>query len=102
LIENLATAIAERGQLPSLGSLGRVHHDGGRPGRANSAQRLAVLWDAFTVPEELRSRLGDLPSGPVLLVDDQIDSRWTMTVCARALRLAGAQSVLPFALAGQG
>jgi ATP-dependent DNA helicase RecQ len=38
----------------------------------------------------------------VLLVDDLVDSRWTMTVAARALRLAGAAGVLPFALAVAG
>ena len=37
--------------------------------------------------------------GPVLLVDDLVDSRWTVTVAARALRRAGAPAVLPFALA---
>jgi ATP-dependent DNA helicase RecQ len=38
----------------------------------------------------------------VLLVDDVIDSGWTMTVAARALRQAGAPAVLPFALALDG
>ena len=37
--------------------------------------------------------------GPVLLVDDLVDSRWTLTVAARELRRAGAPAVLPFALA---
>jgi ATP-dependent DNA helicase RecQ len=37
--------------------------------------------------------------GPVLLVDDQVDTGWTMTVAARLLRRAGASAVLPFALA---
>ena len=37
--------------------------------------------------------------GPVLLVDDLVDSRWTITVAGRALRLAGASTVLPFAAA---
>ena len=31
--------------------------------------------------------------------DDVADSRWTLTVAARALRQAGAPAVLPFALA---
>jgi len=35
----------------------------------------------------------------VLLVDDLVDSRWTMTVAGRELRRAGASAVLPFALA---
>ena len=48
-----------------------------------------------------RPRLA-LPGGPVLLVDDLVDSRWTMTVAAREVRLAGASAVLPFALALRG
>jgi ATP-dependent DNA helicase RecQ len=35
----------------------------------------------------------------VLLVDDFVDSGWTMTLAARALRRAGAADVVPFALA---
>jgi ATP-dependent DNA helicase RecQ len=35
----------------------------------------------------------------VLLVDDQIDTGWTMTVAAMRLRDAGAPAVLPLALA---
>jgi ATP-dependent DNA helicase RecQ len=60
---------------------------------ANSAQRLAAVWDGFTVPD-----LAGV-DGPVLLVDDVIDSGWTATVVARLLRRAGAPAVLPFALA---
>jgi ATP-dependent DNA helicase RecQ len=37
--------------------------------------------------------------GPVLLVDDVVDSRWTMTVAGALLRDHGAGPVLPFALA---
>ncbi len=38
-------------------------------------------------------------SGPVLLVDDLVDSRWTLTVAGSLLREHGAGPVLPFALA---
>ena len=38
-------------------------------------------------------------SGPVLLVDDIIDSGWTMTVIAALLRQAGSDEVYPVALA---
>jgi ATP-dependent DNA helicase RecQ len=38
----------------------------------------------------------------VLLVDDLVSSRWTLTVAGRALRQAGADGVLPFALAVDG
>jgi len=37
----------------------------------------------------------------VLLIDDLIDSGWTMALAARELRLAGALAVLPLAFAVQ-
>ena len=37
--------------------------------------------------------------GPVLLVDDMVDSRWTFTVAARLLRQCGSGEVWPVALA---
>ena len=42
---------------------------------------------------------GDLPEGPVLLVDDIVDSAWTLTEIGRVLRRAGAPLVYPVALA---
>lgn len=38
-------------------------------------------------------------SGNVILVDDMVDSRWTLTVAGSILRKAGADSVFPFCLA---
>ena len=40
--------------------------------------------------------------GPVLLVDDMIDSRWTMTIAAWLLRSHGSGEVFPLALAFTG
>ncbi|TBV05089.1 RecQ family ATP-dependent DNA helicase [Phytopseudomonas dryadis] len=42
---------------------------------------------------------GQVPAGPVLLVDDMVDSAWTLTVAAILLRQAGCPAVLPVALA---
>ena len=56
------------------------------------------MHDRFAVPPALAAQLGTL-DGPVLLVDDLVDSRWTLTVAGRLLRQAGAPAVLPFALA---
>ena len=53
------------------------------------------------MPDELRDAVGGL-DGPVLMVDDRIETGWTMTVSARLLRQAGAPAVLPFALAVTG
>jgi ATP-dependent DNA helicase RecQ len=101
LIASVARHLAQVGRLPWLGPL-QLFGEGPRGGAGgNSAFRLAGLWEAFTVPEPLRVALADL-DGPVLLVDDLVDSRWTLTVAGRELLLAGARQVLPFALAVAG
>ena len=101
LIESVATEVARIGRLTLLGPL-EMRHGGptGGPG-GNSAYRLAGVWERIAVPEWVRDALGRDP-GPVLLVDDLVSSRWTMTIAGRALRQAGAEGVLPFALAIDG
>ncbi|MFE5407489.1 DEAD/DEAH box helicase [Microbacterium sp. NPDC056569] len=96
LVDSLARGIAEIGRLPFLGSLALV--DGGPTGQpgGNSAFRVAGVWDRFSAAGL------DIPAGPVLLVDDRVDSGWTLTVAAREVRRAGATEVLPFALALRG
>ncbi len=59
----------------------------------NSAQQAANARERLAVAS---SRVR---SGPVLLVDDLVDSRWTLTVAGSLLRGAGSGPVLPFALA---
>ncbi|MDQ1588519.1 MAG: ATP-dependent helicase RecQ, partial [Microbacteriaceae bacterium] len=97
LVESVAVALADVGRLTHLGTLTPVNGGPvGEPG-GNSAYRLASVWDRFA--------LGDVqvPAGkPVLLVDDLVDSRWTVTVASRLLRQAGASAVLPFALGVRG
>jgi ATP-dependent DNA helicase RecQ len=101
LVGSVAAGLADVGRLPFLGWLDAV--DGGPVGDpgGNSAFRLAGVWERFAVGPELAATLG-AGHGPVLLVDDLVSSRWTMTVAGRALRRAGADSVLPFALAVDG
>src|SRR5579859_1916154 len=98
LIASLGQRIAQLGRLPHLGSLGYTSPDGPGPRRHNSAQRLRSLWQALTVPDDLREALTQC-DGPLLLIDDRIETGWTMTVAARQLREAGAPAVLPLALA---
>ena len=43
-----------------------------------------------------------VPRGPVLLVDDMVDSRWTLTVAAWLLRTGGSGEVWPMALSQAG
>ena len=100
LVDSLGRRIADIGRLAYLGALGYATPDGPGPRRHNSAQRLASLWRSLAVPDELRDALkASAPDGPVLLIDDQIDTGWTMTVAAAQLRDAGAPAVLPLVLA---
>lgn len=86
------------GRLPYLGALDLVEGGPvGEPG-GNSAFRLANVWGRLAVGSEPAASLSGVP-GPVLLLDDVSDSRWTLTVCAGLLREAGAPAVLPMALA---
>ena len=100
LVESLGRRIAEIGRLPYLGALaytGAAHP--GRPARqSNSAQRLSALWPLLAVPGPLRDAAAGL-GGPVLLVDDRVETGWTMTIAAKLLREAGAAAVLPLVLA---
>jgi ATP-dependent DNA helicase RecQ len=101
LIESVVSGLGAAGRLPHLGSLEPLGAGPtGEPG-GNSAYRLAGVWGRFGVPAGLAEALATA-DGPVLLVDDLVDSRWTMTVAARELRLAGARAVLPFTLALSG
>ncbi|OZM74253.1 recombinase RecQ [Amycolatopsis antarctica] len=95
LTGDLTARLASVGKLTHLGRLDAL---GPPPRRANSAQRLADLWGRLALPEELRDRIAEL-DGPILLVDDLVDTGWTMTLAVRLLRTAGARAVLPFALA---
>ncbi|MFL6171114.1 MAG: RecQ family ATP-dependent DNA helicase [Ornithinibacter sp.] len=101
LVGSLAAGLSQIGRLPLLGSLDLAH--GGPTGEAggNSAFRLAGVWERVVVGPELAAALAGV-DGPVLLVDDLVSSRWTLTVAGRALGLAGAAGVLPFALAVDG
>jgi ATP-dependent DNA helicase RecQ len=113
LVASIALGLSAAGKLPYLGSLSLTGAGPiGEPG-GNSAYRLASVWGQFAwdgggastvgsgkpgteLPSDTRAQL---PRGPILLVDDLVDSRWSITVAARALRTAGADAVLPFALA---
>jgi ATP-dependent DNA helicase RecQ len=98
LVGSLARAICAAGRLPLLGPLELV--DGGPTGEpgGNSAFRLAGVWERLRVGPDLATAVAGT-DGPLLLVDDLVDSRWTLTVAVRELRRAGADAVLPLALA---
>jgi ATP-dependent DNA helicase RecQ len=98
LVTTLGERLSRVGRLRWLGPLDRVDDDR-RASRTNSAQRVRALHGAFAVTPAQQAALAELPDAVVLLVDDRVDTGWTMALAARELRRAGAVSVLPFALA---
>jgi ATP-dependent DNA helicase RecQ len=88
-----AAGIAERLGLPYGGDVLSVAHTA-RPQKEmqNAAQQLRNVHSVLAVRE--------VPSpGPVILVDDIVDSRWTLTVAGHLLRQNGSGPVHPFAFA---
>jgi ATP-dependent DNA helicase RecQ len=57
----------------------------------NSAMQFRNVSGAFEL-------IGAPARDPVLLIDDMVDSGWTMTVAASVLREGGSGPVFPFAL----
>ena len=92
LVASLAGRLAEIGRLPLLGTLDLLR-DTPPGGRSNSAQRLRAVHGAFGVPSGMV-----LDGSPVLLVDDRVDTGWTLTEATRVLREGGAGPVLPLVL----
>ncbi len=92
LVADLADGLSRFLKKPVVGRFSIVDRTIERgQGSMNSAQRVGVVTRRFRLDAEL-------PAGPVLLVDDQVVTGWTLTVAARALRQAGATEVLPLVL----
>jgi ATP-dependent DNA helicase RecQ len=96
LVDSVARGLAAPGGCPTSALELVSGGPSGEPG-GKSAYRLPGVLNAFAVPDAIA-----LPAGPILLVDDLADSRWTLTAAARVLRQAGADAVLPFVLALRG
>lgn len=91
LIASLAQQLGERLGLPVVETLTKTRPTEPQSGMQNSASQLRNIWDAFATTGPFE--------GACLLVDDMIDSKWTVTVAGRELFKAGCQRVVPVALA---
>jgi ATP-dependent DNA helicase RecQ len=96
LVPNFARRLADALGLPFAAPLQTVDARPEQKTMANSAQQ------ARNVDGSLAINHAVMPAGPVLLVDDMIDSGWTLTVAAWLLRDAGSDAVWPLALSKTG
>ena len=92
LVPDVARRIAEKLGIPFIPVVSKVRATKAQKGMENSAHQGANVSGAFEL-------VGDLPAGPVFLVDDLVDSRWTLTEVGRILRQSGSGNVYPLTLA---
>lgn len=95
LVPDFAQRLAVRLGLPFVPCVGKVRETRPQKEMQNSFHQVSNLEGAFEVQP-----WGDI-SKPVFLVDDVVDSGWTLTVITALLRQAGSGAVFPIALAKQ-
>lgn len=96
LVRDFARRLAAALGLPFIEAIEKTDDRPEQKTMANSTQQ------ARNIDGSLSLRAESLLSGPVLLVDDMVDSRWTLTVAAWLLRSQGCSEVFPLALAVTG
>lgn len=100
LVRDFAERLAAVLRLPFVPVLQKRGQTLAQKEMQNSSMQLRNLLKTFEVVATRNGALdSELPSGPVLLVDDVVDSRWTLTWAAVLLRQHGSGPVYPFALA---
>ena len=92
LVPDLADRLAKRLDVPFRPVAAKVRLNEPQKDQQNRHRQCQNLDGAFEVE-------GDVPAGPALLLDDVIDSGWTLAVVAALLRQAGSGPVFPVALA---
>lgn len=92
LVPNFTRRLATALGLPFHMALAKADNRPEQKTMANSTQQARNIDGSLTPVGQ------PLPDGPVLLVDDMVDSRWTLTVAAWLLRTNGSGEVWPLAL----
>jgi ATP-dependent DNA helicase RecQ len=96
LVPSFAERLALRLGIPYSPAILKILNTKQQKFMANSSQQALNLDGALAVDPDLAQ------GGPVLLIDDIVNSRWTFTVAAMLLRQNGSGEVWPLALAQSG
>lgn len=92
LVPDFARRLATRLDLPFVDAVSKVKDNQPQKGQQNRFHQCRNLDGVFAVTQFYKGQ-------PVLLVDDIVDSGWTLTVIAALLQQAGSGIVYPVALA---
>jgi len=92
LVSDFAQRMAVRLGLPFVDAVQKVSLNQPQKLQQNRFHQCRNLDGAFAISEPI-------PNGPVLLIDDVVDSGWTFTVIAALLQQSGSGVVYPTALA---
>ena len=92
LVPDFARRLAVCLGLPFVDAVSKVKDNQQQKGQQNRFHQCRNLDGAFAVNQ-------DIPTTPVLLVDDIVDSGWTLTVISALLQQVGSGVVYPVALA---
>jgi len=96
LVPHFAKRLADALGLPFFMVLTRTDDRPEQKRMANSIQQARNIDGSLSINAQ------PIPSGPALLIDDMVDSRWTFTVSSWLLRTNGSGEVWPLALAKTG
>jgi ATP-dependent DNA helicase RecQ len=93
LVPDFARRLAERLGIPFVPVLETIGEPAEQSSMENAAHQFRNVFDSLQMDvEAVRAK-------PVLLIDDTINSKWTMTVASSMLGSAGCSAVHPFVLA---
>jgi ATP-dependent DNA helicase RecQ len=95
LVPVFARQIATSMGLPFVEAVRKIRQNEAQKGQENRYHQCANLDGAFEIVE-------GIPETPVLLLDDIVDSHWTLTVVSALLLQSGSGPVWPVALAAAG
>jgi ATP-dependent DNA helicase RecQ len=93
-VDDFAAKLADQLGLEYVDAVERISNNDHQEEMHNSFQQASNVLDAFTISA--------IRPGPVLLVDDFIDTNWTMSVVGNLLLQQGSDEVIPFSLGYRG
>lgn len=92
LVKNFAMRVAKKLGIPYIEGIIKTEETDEQKTMKNSYQQAKNAINGFQVVNVIKDE-------PVLLIDDMVDSKWTLTVCGEMLRKNGSGKVYPFAIA---